>query len=119
MAPKKKSILIVAHDGNLLQTRKMLLEHAGYTVAAVVSDDEAMTLLETEVFDLILLGRASKIQELGLDPAAKREVSEPAYLEDTARRRHRQHLPITHNGRCASTRRGHAEGNAKPISFTR
>jgi CheY-like chemotaxis protein len=67
MAPEKKSILIVAHDGNLLQTRKMLLEHAGYTVAAVVSDDEAMTLLETKVFDLILLGRASKIQQLGLD----------------------------------------------------
>jgi CheY-like chemotaxis protein len=38
----------------------MLLEHEGYTVAASSSDDDAMERLETESFDLILIGRNSK-----------------------------------------------------------
>jgi CheY-like chemotaxis protein len=62
-----KRILVVAHDTLLRATRVNLLERAGYSVASVVTDDDAMKLLETERFDLILLGRKSEIPKTGLD----------------------------------------------------
>ena len=51
----------------LRTTRESILEKAGYTVFSVVTDDDAMKLLETEQFDLILLGRRSQIPRTGLD----------------------------------------------------
>jgi len=51
----------------LRTTRVSILEKAGYTVFSVVTDDDAMKLLETEQFDLILLGRRSQIPRTGLD----------------------------------------------------
>ncbi|WP_260740475.1 hypothetical protein [Tunturiibacter lichenicola] len=62
-----KRILVVAHDRMLRITRVSILEKAGYTVSSAASDDDAMTLLETERFDLILLGRKSNIPKMGLD----------------------------------------------------
>jgi len=68
MAPTmKRRVLIVTHDESLLATRILLVEHAGYTAIATVSDDNAIKLLETEVFDLILLGRDSSVPPLNLD----------------------------------------------------
>jgi hypothetical protein len=62
-----KRILVVAHDTALRATRTYLLEGAGYTVESVVTDDDAMKLLEIEQFDLVLLGRRSQIPKKGID----------------------------------------------------
>jgi CheY-like chemotaxis protein len=62
-----KRILVVAHDAPLRQTRVFLLEQAGYTVESVGTDDDAMAMLETERFDLILLGRKSLLPKKGID----------------------------------------------------
>jgi DNA-binding NtrC family response regulator len=65
--PLGKRILVVAHNRLLRGTRVSLLETQGYRVESVESDDAAMTLLETQVFDLILLGRDSGLHEKFLD----------------------------------------------------
>jgi DNA-binding response OmpR family regulator len=62
-----KRILVVAHNRPLKGTRVSLLESEGYRVESVESDDAAMTLLETETFDLILLGRNSGMHKKFLD----------------------------------------------------
>jgi CheY-like chemotaxis protein len=62
-----KRILVVAHDQMLRTTRVSILEKQGYTVSSAVTDDDAMALLKTEKFDLILLGRKSQIPKTGLD----------------------------------------------------
>jgi CheY-like chemotaxis protein len=62
-----KRILVVAHDQMLRTTSVSVLEKAGYTVSSTVTDDDAMRLLETAQFDLILLGRKSQIPKTGLD----------------------------------------------------
>jgi DNA-binding response OmpR family regulator len=62
-----KRILVVAHDRPLKGTRVSLLESEGYRVESVESDDAAMTLLETETFDLILLGRNSGMHKKFLE----------------------------------------------------
>jgi DNA-binding response OmpR family regulator len=67
MKPLPKRILVVAHDAMVRTTRVYLLKRAGYTVESVSTDDDAMRLLETELFDLILIGRKSQIPEAGLD----------------------------------------------------
>ncbi|AXC16317.1 hypothetical protein ACPOL_7163 (plasmid) [Acidisarcina polymorpha] len=46
----------LALGGPLQTTRVALLNNAGYEVAAVDSDNAALALLETEHFDLILIG---------------------------------------------------------------
>ncbi len=63
----RKRILVVAHYPPLKLSRIEMLDRAGYEVAAVESDDAAMTLLETEHFDLVLIGRKSQLTEKGLD----------------------------------------------------
>jgi DNA-binding NtrC family response regulator len=62
-----KSILVVAHDRPLRETRVQLLKYEGYTVQAVKTDDEAMAVLETEQFDLILIGRRSQLPKRQID----------------------------------------------------
>lgn len=62
-----------------------LLEDQGYCVVSVESDDAAVALLETEKFDLILIGRNSPLAEKGL--AQRLREKYPALLtlriEDT------------------------------------
>ncbi len=62
-----KRILVVAHDAPLRKSRVLLLEQAGYTVESVGTDDAAMGMLQTERFDLILLGRKSQLPKKGID----------------------------------------------------
>jgi CheY-like chemotaxis protein len=62
-----KRILVVAHDRPLKETRISLLESQGYKVESVEKDDDAMKLLETEDFDLVLLGHQSGLPEKGID----------------------------------------------------
>ena len=62
-----KRILIVAHDQALRQSRLSLLEWEGYCVEAVETDDDAMLKVRNQQFDLILLGRVSRLCEVGID----------------------------------------------------
>ena len=57
MSSVPKSVLLVSHDEMLRTTRSALLKTGGYEVTAVATDDEAMALLESERFDLVLIGR--------------------------------------------------------------
>jgi hypothetical protein len=62
-----KRILVVADDRPLRTTRVSLLESEGYRVESVESDDDAMTMLLTEAYDLVLLGRNSDLHKKGID----------------------------------------------------
>jgi DNA-binding NtrC family response regulator len=62
-----KRILVVAHDRPLRWSRVAMLKRAGYAVASVETDDEAMAVLQEEKFDLILLGRKFQIPKKGID----------------------------------------------------
>ena len=55
----QKRILVVAHDKGLRDSRSALLLTAGYAVATATDGDSTLKLLETETFDLVLLGRNS------------------------------------------------------------
>jgi CheY-like chemotaxis protein len=57
MTVTAKRILVVANEKPLRETRTMLVESEGYSVVSVCSDEDAFSLLETECFDLILIGR--------------------------------------------------------------
>ena len=61
-----KRILVVAHDRMLRTTRVSILDQACYTVSSAETDDDAVALLETEQFDLILQGRKSQVPKTGL-----------------------------------------------------
>ncbi len=54
-----KRILIVSHDVTLRQTRSLLLERAGYCVSTAEGAAMALQMLETDAFDLIVMGRDS------------------------------------------------------------
>jgi response regulator RpfG family c-di-GMP phosphodiesterase len=62
-----RRILVVADDRPLRTTRVFLLESEAYHVECVESDDEAMTMLLTETYDLVLLGRNSELHKKGID----------------------------------------------------
>jgi DNA-binding response OmpR family regulator len=66
MTPPKR-ILVVSHETMLRSTRVAILERAGYSVMSVATDDEAMKLLETEQFDLVLVGRKCESHRQALD----------------------------------------------------
>jgi DNA-binding NtrC family response regulator len=62
-----KRILVVADDRPLRASRVSLLEGEGYRVESAESDDDAMSMLLTEVYDLVLLGRNSEMHKKGID----------------------------------------------------
>jgi two-component SAPR family response regulator len=62
-----KRILVVTYDQSLRSSRVDILKRAGYKVASVEADDEAMELLEEEKFDLVLLGCESVKPKKGID----------------------------------------------------
>lgn len=67
MSGGKKRILVVAHDQAVRETRAHLLQAGGYSVESAVTDDQAMERLETETFDLVLLGRSSLMTRFAMD----------------------------------------------------
>lgn len=67
MTPSPKRILVVCDDAMLRSTRVDILERSGYSVMCMVTDDDAMTLLEFEQFDLVLIGRKSESPGTELD----------------------------------------------------
>ncbi|HWZ52136.1 MAG TPA: hypothetical protein VNW54_11805 [Granulicella sp.] len=76
-----KRILVVAHDRTLGLSRVALLQSAGYTVDFVFSDEAALTLLAAQAFDLVLLGRNSKLEEPGLDQRLREHFPELLILK--------------------------------------
>jgi hypothetical protein len=62
-----KRILVISLDVELGHSRALLLESQGYRVDTVATDDEAMLMLESTNFDLVLLGRDSLLFEKRLD----------------------------------------------------
>jgi DNA-binding response OmpR family regulator len=67
MSLTPKRILVVSDDQMLRTTRVSILEKAGYAVCSAATADDAMGLLETESFDLILLGQEFRDTSTGLD----------------------------------------------------
>jgi DNA-binding response OmpR family regulator len=63
----KKSILVVAHDEMLRNTRSAMLLRAGYSVAVASNGDDAMVLMATNPYDLVVVGRNSIGTQKGLD----------------------------------------------------
>jgi DNA-binding NtrC family response regulator len=63
----KKSILVVAHDEMLRNTRSAMLLRAGYSVAVASNGDDAMVLMATNLYDLVVVGRNSIGTQKGLD----------------------------------------------------
>jgi hypothetical protein len=59
-------ILVVENEKLLRETRVMLAESEGYSVISVSSDDDALSLLETERFELIAICRNTELH-VGLD----------------------------------------------------
>lgn len=64
-APKR--ILVVSYDRAHAASRTALLQKAGYMVASVESACQAMRLLESTQFDLILLARKSLQPPIEID----------------------------------------------------
>ena len=54
-----QKILVVAHDAVLRASRSTLLLQSGYSVTDAASVDGAIALLESDTFDLVVVGRDS------------------------------------------------------------
>ena len=76
-----KHILVVAHDRPLKETRVSLLQSQGYRVNSVETDDDAMKILETEHYDLVLLGRQSALPKKGIDQRLRERFPNLATLK--------------------------------------
>lgn len=76
MENSSKKILIVCDDECLRSSRALVLESAGYNVKTVSSDDGAMKVLETETFDLVLIGRNLANVEKQLDQRLREKYAD-------------------------------------------
>lgn len=55
MRSRRKEILCLCYDSNMLQVRQMLLEHFGYAVLAANSLEDAKNLVEDRCPDMLLM----------------------------------------------------------------
>jgi DNA-binding NtrC family response regulator len=55
--PHTKHILVLAEDAAVRQTKKLVLEHIGFTVSAVATVREFEHVIKITTFDLAILGR--------------------------------------------------------------
>lgn len=63
----QKRLLVVAHDESLRKTRLALLTGRGYALDLAISNEEALTKLRTNTYDLILIGRDTRTEIIPLD----------------------------------------------------
>lgn len=63
MGTRHKEILCLCHDTSLLQVRRMLLEHFGYSVLSAASVEDAMRMAENHCPDMLLMDNS----ETGVD----------------------------------------------------
>jgi CheY-like chemotaxis protein len=55
MQPRGKEILCLCYDSNMLQVRRMLLEHFGYIVSSATSMDDAKDMIQEHCPDMLLM----------------------------------------------------------------
>ena len=55
MEPRRKEILCLCYDPNMLQVRQMLLEHFGYVVHPTSSPEDAALLVRDRCPDMLLM----------------------------------------------------------------
>ena len=67
-------LLSVCRQPGVLFVRNQVLQHAGYTVVAAVSVDEALAAIDREPFDLIIVGHLYDIHEKSLIAAKARRA---------------------------------------------
>lgn len=60
---RQARVLSACRQSDVLFIRNEILQHAGYTVAAAVSVDEALAAIDREPFDLIIVGHLYDIHE--------------------------------------------------------
>ncbi len=63
----QKRILLVSHDESAKDARAILLLNAGYAVSLVRGDLATLAILETDLFDLVVIGRKPPLPLKGLD----------------------------------------------------
>lgn len=55
MQPRRKEIICLCNDSNMLQVRQMLLEHFGYMVRPTNSIDDVRTMVRDRCPDMLLM----------------------------------------------------------------
>jgi CheY-like chemotaxis protein len=55
MEARRKAILCLCHDSNMLRVRRMLLEHFGYTVLSTNSVEDARNVAQNQCPDMLLM----------------------------------------------------------------
>ncbi len=55
MEPRRKAILCLCYDKSMLQVRRMLLEHFGYTVLSTTTVEDAKNVAENQCPDMLLM----------------------------------------------------------------
>jgi CheY-like chemotaxis protein len=55
MQPRSKEILCLCYDSNMLQVRRMLLEHFGYIVSSATSTDDVKDMIQEHCPDMLLM----------------------------------------------------------------
>lgn len=55
LPPARKAILCLCHDSDMLEVRRMLLEHFGYTVLPTTTAEDAKNVAEQQCPDLLLM----------------------------------------------------------------
>jgi DNA-binding NtrC family response regulator len=76
-----KRILVVSLDLELGRTRSLLLQAQGYKIDCAASDDDAMRMLESMNFYLVLLGRDSLLFEKRLDQRIRQKYPKQLTLK--------------------------------------
>jgi DNA-binding NtrC family response regulator len=74
-------ILVVAQDTLLRKSRHELLRRAGYEVTSVDSDELAITSVDNERFDLVLIGCTSPLSKTSLDQRLRERYPEIRLLK--------------------------------------
>jgi DNA-binding NtrC family response regulator len=55
MQSRSKEILCLCYDSNMLQVRRMLLEHFGYLVSSATTTDDAKGMIQEHCPDMLLM----------------------------------------------------------------
>jgi CheY-like chemotaxis protein len=78
---RERKVLCVSFDKTVSESRCSLLRQGGYAVTAITSTEEALQLLGTERFDLLVIGhRFPKSNKQGLATQAKEQWKTPVLL---------------------------------------
>ncbi len=80
---RKRQILVVDDEPNVLVTYRLILQQRGYDVGAALSSEEARQLISNDLIDLLLCDLSLEKQENGFDViefARQKDPNMPAVL---------------------------------------